>query len=296
MVTRRKAGRTHWKAAAERFGAEMDPTDAYLDRIGRARLLTRDEERELARRVRCGDTLARKRLVESNLRLVVSVAKGYLRSGMPFADLIQEGNLGLIRAAEAFDCEKGFRFSTYAVGWIKQSITRAIEKQGRVIRLPSYIIQALRRLNRLRSEMQQELGREPSYEELAARAGMCAERVKRILNAQDLVLSLDESPGGEDDDMPCMLDAIQGGQDPVTTVLEEESATFLCGLLGVLSDKERMIIDRRFGLSDGSKMSLREVGDLLCLTRERVRQIEMKALQKMRLAAQSRSRGYMFNA
>ncbi len=264
--------------------AEIDPTDAYLNHIGQSRLLTRQEEVDLARRVQIGDELARRRLVESNLRLVVSVAKGYLRSGMPFGDLIQEGNLGLMKAAEAYDWQKGFRFSTYAVGWIRQSISRAIEKQGRCIRLPSYVIQTLRRLGRTREELSQELGKDPTPEELAARVGLSAEHVQRMLHAQDLVLSLDESPG-DDDELPAMLETVPAPGDPASFLLEQEAGDYLIRLLDVLSSKERAIIDRRFGLTGDRKMTLREVGELLHLTRERVRQIETKALQKMRMAA-----------
>ncbi|MCC6484344.1 MAG: sigma-70 family RNA polymerase sigma factor [Armatimonadetes bacterium] len=263
---------------------ELDPTDAYLNQIGQSRLLTRQEELDLARRVRVGDELARRRLVESNLRLVVSVAKGYLRSGLPFGDLIQEGNLGLIKATEAFDWQRGFRFSTYAVAWIRQSISRAIEKQSRCIRLPSYVIQTLRRLSREQERLSQELARDPVPEELAQRVGLSSDKVRRMLRAQDLVLSLDDR-ASDDDEMPSILESVPGSDDPAVLALEDEADDYLMRLLGVLSAKERTVIDCRFGLSGDQKMTLREVGELLNLTRERVRQIETKALQKMRMAA-----------
>ncbi len=282
---KRETGRPGTMPRRGRDTGNFDPTDIYLDHIGRTRLLTRSEEVDLARRVQSGDEVARQRLVECNLRLVVSVAKGYIRSGLPFGDLIQEGNVGLIRAAEAFDWTKGFRFSTYAVGWIRQSITRAIEKQGRPIRLPSYVIQSLRHLGRLREQLAQELGREPTPEELGAKSSLSDVHLQRFLHAQELVLSLDETPD-EDEDLPSVMETLGGGTDPASIVLEDESMEYLTRLVHILSDKERTIIDRRFGLSGGSRLSLREVGMLLNLTRERVRQIEVKALQKMRIAAQ----------
>lgn len=271
---------------AERVGS--DSADAYLDHIGRTRLLTRQEEVYLAQRIQGGDEGARHRLVESNLRLVVSVAKAYLRSGLPFDDLVQEGNLGLMKAAEAFDWQKGFRFSTYAVGWIRQSITRAIEKQARPIRLPSYVLQALRRIGRAREALSQELGREPLEEEIAVRVELSPVQVKRLLACQDIVLSLDDHPG-EEGELPAILEFLEGGDDPAAIVLRDESADYLDRLLSVLSSKERIIIERRFGLTGGGKMTLREVGELLQLTRERVRQLETKALQRMKMAAQRTS-------
>lgn len=285
MAARTKACVPRLKGVESRMAGDQDPTDAYLDRIGRQRLLTRQQEIHLAQRIQQGDRLARQRLVESNLRLVVSVAKGYLRSGIPFSDLIQEGNVGLMKAVEAYDWRRGFRFSTYAVGWIRQAIARAVEKQARTIRLPSYVLQSLRRLNRLRDDMAQELGRDPAPEELAQRSDLAPEQIRRFLFAQDLVLSLDES-AGDDDDLPAMVENVQGGEDPVHIALESEFLDYLSRLLDVLNDKEKVIIDRRFGLTSGSKMTLREVGAMLNLTRERVRQIELKALAKMRMAAE----------
>lgn len=284
MAARRASGYT--RARGGRLSrAGIDPTNSYLDHIGRGRLLTRQEELELARRSQNGDEQARMRLVECNLRLVVSVAKGYIRSGMPIDDLIQEGNLGLIRASEAFDWKRGFRFSTYAVGWIRQSIARAIEKQGRPIRLPSYVIQFLRKINRAHDHLFQRLGRDPTNEEIAELLECTPERVAQLAKAQEIVLSLDDTLQG-DDDLPSVAEHLQGGVNPAETVIEDEALGLLMELLLVLSDKERTIIECRFGLKDGRKMTLQEVGQILDLTRERVRQLEIKALGKMRMAAQ----------
>jgi len=253
--------------------------------VGRTRLLTREEETQLARRVSLGDESARQRLVEANLRLVVSVARHYARSGIPFSDLIQEGNIGLMRAVEAFDWKRGFRFSTYAVAWIRQSIARAVEKQARPIRLPAYVLQTLRRLGRLREEMAQELGREPSNEELAERSGFTPEQIDRLTSAQELVLSLDDTPADGEDHLP-IADTIQGGEDPAAIALQTESLDVLGRLLDVLNEKERAVIERRYGLGGNRRMTLREVGQALELTRERVRQIEIRALNKLRAAAE----------
>ncbi len=264
---------------------ETDSIEAYLESVGRTRLLTREEEVQLARRVSLGDEAARRRLVEANLRLVVSVARHYARCGIPFSDLIQEGNIGLMRAVEAFDWKRGFRFSTYAVSWIRQSIARAVEKQARTIRLPAYVLQTLRRLARLREEMAQELGREPSHEEMAERSGFPAEQITRLMSAQELVLSLDDSPSEGEDHLP-IADTIQGGEDPAAIALQTESLDVLGRLLDVLNEKERAVIERRYGLSGNRRMTLREVGEVLDLTRERVRQIEIRALNKLRAAAE----------
>ena len=281
-----KAQAAESRSARKGFPAPHDAesVDAYLESVGRTRLLTREEETQLARRVSLGDESARQRLVEANLRLVVSVARHYARSGIPFSDLIQEGNIGLMRAVEAFDWKRGFRFSTYAVAWIRQSIARAVEKQARPIRLPAYVLQTLRRLGRLREEMAQELGREPSNEELAERSGLTPEQIDRLTSAQELVLSLDDTPADGEDHLP-IADTIQGGEDPAAIALQTESLDVLGRLLDVLNEKERAVIERRYGLGGNRRMTLREVGQALELTRERVRQIEIRALNKLRAAA-----------
>lgn len=276
---------TIWQGRSEELASGLDSTQAYLKLIGRTGLLSREEERLLARRAEKGDERAKARLVECNLRLVVSVAKSYLGSGIPLGDLIQEGNLGLIRAVEAYDWRRGFRFSTYAVGWIKQSISRSIERTGRTIRLPSYVIQSLRLLGRVQSELSQSLEREPLPEELACKSGFTQKQINRYLNLPDIVLSLDEHPV-QDDELPSVLESIAGGTDPNDPLLQAESLEYLDRLLKVLSSKEREVIEMRYGLYGSSKKTLREVGRIMDITRERVRQIEVKALQKMRLAAQ----------
>lgn len=276
---------TVWQGRSDDAAGALDSTQAYLKRIGRSSLLSREEERLLARRAEKGDERAKARLVECNLRLVVSVAKSYLGSGIPLGDLIQEGNLGLIRAVDAYDWRRGFRFSTYAVGWIKQAISRSIERTGRTIRLPSYVIQSLRLLSRVQGELSQTLERDPLPEELACKSGFTQKQISRYLNVPDIVLSLDEHPV-QDDELPSVLESIAGGVDPNDPLLQAESLEYLDRLLMVLSNKEREIIEMRYGLYGSNKKTLREVGQIMDITRERVRQIEVKALQKMRLAAQ----------
>lgn len=276
---------TVWQGRSDDAGSALDSTQAYLKRIGRTGLLSREEERLLARRAEKGDERAKARLVECNLRLVVSVAKSYLGSGIPLEDLIQEGNLGLIRAVDSYDWRRGFRFSTYAVGWIKQAISRSIERTGRTIRLPSYVIQSLRLLSRVQGELSQTLERDPLPEELACKAGFTQKQVHRYLSVPDIVLSLDEHPV-QDDELPSVLESVAGGVDPNDPLLHAESLEYLDRLLLVLSGKEREVIEMRYGLYGSNKKTLREVGRIMDITRERVRQIEVKALQKMRLAAQ----------
>lgn len=261
-----------------------DSMDLYLNRIGKWPLLEGEEERDLARRARAGDDYAKLRLIESNLKLVVSVAKVYSRSGVPLPDLIQEGNIGLIKAVDSFDPEKGFRLSTYAVAWIRQAITRAIERQGRAIRVPSYVIQSIRKLNKVGSSFLNEFGREPTVDELCEQTQLPREKVMRLLEASEALVSLDE--GVKDDSATSLLERLTdtSASNPEEDALERESLEVLNQLLAWLSPQEKMIIEKRFGLSDGVTSTLQEIGQQLHITRERVRQLEARALKKLRLA------------
>ena len=261
-----------------------DSMDMYLNRIGKWPLLGSSEEQDLARKAGLGDLTAKWKLVESNLKLVVSVAKVYSRSGVPLPDLIQEGNIGLMKAVESFDPDKGFRFSTYAVAWIRQAITRAIERQGRAIRVPSYIIQSIRKLNKAGSSFVNEMGREPTVEELCERTQLPREKVVRLLEASEALVSLDE--GVKEDGATSLLDRLTDSEatNPESDALERESLEVLEQLLGWLSPQEKMIIEKRFGLQDGVTSTLQEIGQQLHITRERVRQLEARALRKLKLA------------
>ena len=261
-----------------------DSMDTYLNRIGRRPLLGAEEERDLARRARAGEDFAKRKLVESNLKLVVSVAKVYSRSGVPLPDLIQEGNIGLMKAVDSFDPEKGFRFSTYAVAWIRQAITRAIERQGRAIRVPSYVIQSIRKLNKVGLAFLHEHGREPTVEELCERTQLPREKVTRLQEASEALVSLDD--GVTDDATTSLLERLTdlGALNPEQDALQQESLEVLSQLLSWLSPQEKLIIEKRFGLADGVASTLQEIGQQLHITRERVRQLEARALKKLRSA------------
>lgn len=261
-----------------------DSMDMYLNRIGKWPLLGPDEECDLARKSKEGDDAAKRKLIESNLKLVVSVAKVYSRSGVPLSDLIQEGNIGLIKAVDSFDPSKGFRFSTYAVSWIRQAITRAIERQGRAIRVPSYIVQSIRRLNKVGSAFVNEFGREPTVEELCERTQLPREKVIRLLEASEALISLDD--GAKEDGSTSLLDRLidATAPDPEVDALQRESLEVLNQLMTWLSPQEKLIIEKRFGLNDGVASTLQEIGQQLHITRERVRQLEARALKKLRLA------------
>lgn len=266
-----------------------DSMDMYLNRIGRNPLLEPSEERKLARATKNGTArdreIAAQTLVLSNLKLVVSVAKIYSKSGLPLPDLIQEGNIGLIKAVDSFDPEKGFRFSTYAVAWIRQAITRAIERQARAIRVPSYVIQSIRKLNKAGSEFTKMNGREPTIDELCEQTKMPREKLLRLLEASESLVSLDE--GLAEDATDSLLERLidSGASTPEEETLQRESLGVLNDLMTGLSPQEQMIIEKRFGLTDGVVATLQEIGQQLHITRERVRQLEARALKKMRTAA-----------
>ena len=265
-----------------------DPVRMYLKEIGKVPLLSAEEEIELAKKMEQGDQDAKKRLAEANLRLVVSIAKRYVGRGMLFLDLIQEGNLGLIKAVEKFDYRKGYKFSTYATWWIRQAITRAIADQARTIRIPVHMVETINKLIRVSRQLLQELGREPTPQEIAAQMDMPVDRVREILKISQEPVSL-ETPIGEEEDSH-LGDFIQDDNVPVPaeaaafTLLKEQ----LDEVLSTLTDREQKVLKLRFGLDDGRARTLEEVGKEFNVTRERIRQIEAKALRKLRHPSRSR--------
>jgi len=265
-----------------------DPVRMYLKEIGRTPLLTPEEEIELAKRIKEGDEEARKRLTEANLRLVVSIARRYVGRGMLFLDLIQEGNLGLMKAVEKFDHTKGFKFSTYATWWIRQAITRAIADQARTIRIPVHMVETINKLLRVSRQLLQELGREPTPEEIAERMDMPAEKVLEILKISQEPVSM-ETPIGEESDSH-LGDFIE---DPDASAPEDAAAYEMLkeqmeDILDTLTDREESVLRLRFGLDDGKTRTLEEVGKVFGVTRERIRQIEAKALRKLRHPSRSK--------
>ena len=272
---------------SERGSAE-DPVRMYLKEIGRIPLLSSEEEIELAKRMEMGDEEAKKKLSEANLRLTVSIAKRYSGRGMQFLDLIQEGNLGLIKAVEKFDYRKGYKFSTYATWWIRQSITRAIADQARTIRIPVHMVETMNRVNRTSRRLLQEYGREPTPEEIAVTMNLPVERILEVSKISQEPVSL-ETPIGEEEDSH-LGDFIQDEHVPVPsedaahTLLREQ----LEEVMDTLSDREQKVLELRFGLEDGKPHTLEEVGRDFQVTRERIRQIEAKALRKLRHPTRSR--------
>jgi len=265
-----------------------DPVRMYLKEIGKVPLLTADEEINLAQRMQDGDEEAKRRLAEANLRLVVSIAKRYVGRGMLFLDLIQEGNLGLIKAVEKFDYKKGFKFSTYATWWIRQAITRAIADQARTIRIPVHMVETINKLIRVTRQMLQELGREPLPEEIAKEMGMSVDKVREIMKISQEPVSL-ETPIGEEEDSHLGDfipddDAQAPAEAAAFTLLKEQ----LIDVLDTLTPREEKVLRLRFGLDDGRARTLEEVGKEFNVTRERIRQIEAKALRKLRHPSRSK--------
>ena len=265
-----------------------DPVRMYLKEIGKISLLSLDEETELSKRIAEGDETAKNRLAESNLRLVVSIAKRYVGRGMLFLDLIQEGNIGLMKAVEKFDAEKGYKFSTYATWWIRQAITRAIADQARTIRVPVHMVETINKLSRYQRQLTLELNREPTDEELAKKMGMSPDKVREVIKiAQDQV-SL-ETPIGEEEDSH-LGDFVpdESNMSPEDFTIHEMLKEEIGDVLLTLTEREEQVLRLRFGLDDGSPKTLEEVGQMFGVTRERIRQIEAKALRKLRHPSRSR--------
>ncbi len=264
-----------------------DPVKMYLKEIGKIPLLSADEERILAENMEAGDIEAKKKLAETNLRLVVSIAKRYVGRGMQFLDLIQEGNMGLMKAVEKFDFRRGFKFSTYATWWIRQAITRSIADQARTIRIPVHMVETINKLVRIERQLVQELGREPTNEEISEHMGIEVDKVNEIRKIAQEPVSL-ETPIGEEDDSH-LGDFIEDE----TAIAPDEAANFsmlkeqLNQVLSTLSDREKKVLELRFGLNDGTPRTLEEVGKEFEVTRERIRQIEAKALRKLKHPSRS---------
>ncbi len=273
-----------------------DPVRMYLKEIGKIPLLTPEREKYLAEQIALGNKEAKDELIEANLRLVVSIAKRHVGKGMYFLDLIQEGNLGLIKAVEKFDYSKGYKFSTYATWWIRQAITRAIADQARTIRIPVHMVETIHKVSRTARQLLQELGREPTTDEIAERLDMTADRVREIMKIAQDPVSL-ETPIGEEEDSH-LGDFVEDNDSPAPS----DSASYsllreqLCNILHTLTPREEEVIKLRFGLEDGRPRTLEEVGRKFKITRERIRQIEAKALRKLRHPSRSKTlRDYLAN-
>ena len=265
-----------------------DPVRMYLKEIGNVPLLTSEEEVELAKRVEQGDEEAKKKLTEANLRLVVSIAKKYVGRGMPFLDLIQEGNMGLMKAVDKFDYTKGYKFSTYATWWIRQAITRGIADTGRTIRVPVHMVETINKTLRMTRQLLQELGREPTPEEVAAELGVPVSKVREVLKISRDPVSLDTPIGEEDDSHLGDFIEDDSAQSPADSAAFSMMREELDNALNSLTEREKQVVRLRFGLEDGRPRTLEEVGKEFNVTRERIRQIEAKALRKLRHPSRSK--------
>jgi RNA polymerase primary sigma factor len=261
-----------------------DPLKLYVRQIGDGRLLTPGEERELARRKDLGDAAAKRRLIESNLRLVMSITRNYTKAGVPLLDLIQEGNLGLIRAVEKFDYKLGFKLSTYATWWIRQAVTRALADQGRTIRLPVHVAEQVRRAQRSRRQLAQKLNRDPSVEEIALDAGFTVERVRELFDLVEDPVSL-ETPVGDGESMVADLIEDERAESPDGASADRARSVELAAAVERLNPRMRHVVTRRFGLDGKPPQTLEDVGTDLGITRERVRQLETRALRELRAVA-----------
>lgn len=271
-----------------------DDLQSYINRLTRCGLLTAEQEVRLAYRIADGDMQAKSTLVESNVRLVVSIAKGYRASGIPLEDLIQEGSIGLMTAAERFDPKRGYRFSTYATQWIKQSIGRAVDNKSKAIRLPAHVSESLRKLDKVRTEMRRELGEEPTTEQLSERTGISTRKVSALLSTTQEPISLDMPVGDEENTSLGSLLYDRTSPDPQEELIDTEMKTEIDSLMETLDDREKLIMRKRFGFDGEETYVLQQIGAELNISRERVRQIEAQALRKLRSAARrKRLREYL---
>ena len=271
-----------------------DDLQSYINRLTRCNLLTPEEEVRLARRIAHGDGQAKARLVESNMRLVVSIAKAYRSSGIPFEDLIQEGAIGLMTAAERFDPKRGYRFSTYATQWIRQAIGRAVDNKAKSIRLPAHVSESLRKIDKARAEMRRELGEDPTPDQLAQRTGISPRKVSNLLNTTQEPISLDMPVGDEENTSLGSLLYDKTSPDPQEELIDAEMREEIDSILATLDDREQLIMRKRFGFDGEDTYGLQQIGEELNISRERVRQIEAQALRKLRDPAVSgRLRHYL---
>ena len=275
------------EASSEEINVD-DSVRMYLKEIGKVPLLSGDQEQELAKKMLDGDEDAKNTLIESNLRLVVSIAKKYMNRGLSLLDLIQEGNIGLIKAVDKFDYSMGFKFSTYATWWIRQAISRAIADQARTIRIPVHMVETINKLNRIERQLIQELGREPDTKELAEKMGMSEEKIREIQKISQDPVSIDKPVGEEEDSHLVDFIASDETASPDEVVSRELLKEELLETLDTLSDREAKVLRRRFGLDDGRQRTLEEVGKEFGVTRERIRQIEAKAIRKLRHPSRSK--------
>ena len=270
-----------------------DDLASYINRLTRTKLLTAIEEKSLSRRVRFGDPAAKERLIEANMRLVVSIAKNYMASGIPLEDLIQEGAIGLMTATERFDPHMGYRFSTYATQWVRQSIGRAIDNKAKSIRLPAHISESLRKIDKSKAELQRELGEEPTVEQIAEHVGLSLKKVNNLLQTTQDPISLDMTVG-EDTTSLGTLVLDRNAPNPQDELIAQEMRGEIEAILSTLDDREQTVMRKRFGFDEDDKAVLQQIGDELHISRERVRQIESQALRKLRSAARKkRLRDYL---
>jgi len=275
-------------------GGFLDDLASYINRLTRTKLLTATEEKALSRRARYGDLLAKERLIEANMRLVVSIAKNYLASGILLEDLIQEGAIGLMTATERFDPRMGYRFSTYATQWIRQSIGRAIDNKAKAIRLPAHISESLRKIDKARTELQRLFGEEPSVEQLAAHTGLSLKKMNSLLQTTQEPVSLDMTVGDDESTSLGSLILDRSAINPQDELIAQEMRGEIEAILDTLDEREKIVMRKRFGFDEDDKFVLQQIGDELHISRERVRQIESQALRKLRSAARKkRLRDYL---